>query len=61
MSAPALDRGPKVCEGSCAEHRGPVTTVHVVHTETGHDWGNFEYCDAAKEEDRLRGMTVKEV
>jgi hypothetical protein len=49
------------CDGSCEEHIGEVRPVHVVHIATGHDWGNFYYCDAAKEEDVGRGMRVEEI
>jgi len=47
------------CEGGCFEDRtclGEVVTVHVEHPN--HDWGNFNYCQTAIEEDRSRGLTV---
>ncbi len=44
------------CEGSCEEHRGEVVRVRV--TDTGKDWGEFDYCEAAIEEDKRRGLFV---
>lgn len=46
------------CEGSCEQHIGAVTRVHV--WDGAYDWGLFTYCEAAKEEDRNRGLTVDE-
>lgn len=48
-----------ICQGSCDPHEGAVRTVRVVHPN--HDWGDFQYCDTAVEEDRSRGMEVTDV
>jgi len=37
-----------------------VRTVHVVRPG-GTDWGQFDYCQNAIDEDRRRGFTVTEV
>lgn len=57
MMNTALREGkPKKCEGSCEEHRGEVVRVKV--TDTGKDWGEFDYCQEAIEEDKRRGLEV---
>ncbi len=45
------------CDGACEEHIGDVRRVHV-QINTGHDWGEFNYCEAAIDEDRARGLIV---
>ena len=45
------------CDGSCEEHTGDVTIVHV--RSDNHDWGIFHYCETAIEEDRWRGLWVE--
>lgn len=52
---------PVCCDGSCEEHRGPVQQVHVVNPTTGTDWGIFNYCQTAIEEDTKRGLIVTPV
>lgn len=47
----------KNCEGACESHVGEVITVHV-ETAGGYDWGEFDYCKLAIEEDRHRGLIV---
>ena len=50
-----------MCEGGeCCEngHEGEVKSVNVTHTNSKHDWGNFNYCDNAIKEDRRMGLTV---
>jgi hypothetical protein len=49
--------GNKICEGSCDPHKGEVVRVHV--TDTGKDWGEFDYCQEAIAEDRRRGLSVE--
>ncbi len=46
------------CEGDCENHEGEVRQVHVIDKKTLHDWGLFEYCDSAINEDRGRGFEV---
>lgn len=41
------------CDGNCEAHRGDVKLVTVG------GWGYFAYCEAAIEEDRLRGLVVE--
>lgn len=45
------------CEGSCEEHKGDVKRVHVWYGSK--DWGEFDYCDQAIEEDERRGMQIE--
>jgi CO dehydrogenase/acetyl-CoA synthase beta subunit len=40
------------CDGACEHHEGDVRTVLV------RGWGNFNYCQAAIDEDRRRGLWV---
>jgi len=40
------------CDGACEEHTGEVKVVNV------HNWGNFNYCESAIEEDTHRGLIV---
>lgn len=47
----------KKCDGACESHVGEVVTVHV-ETVSGYDWGEFDYCESAIEEDRRRGLIV---
>jgi hypothetical protein len=46
------------CEGACEEHAGPLRLVRVKDMRTGHDWGNFLYCEAAIQEDIARGLAI---
>ena len=48
------------CEGGCQEHTGK-TMVCRVTTASGHDWGYWSYCGTARNEDRSRGLRVREV
>jgi hypothetical protein len=50
----------KFCEGSCEKHIGEVRRVHV-YGKNGYDWGEFDYCDTAINEDINRGMTIKNI
>lgn len=43
------------CEGSCIEHTGEVIRVMVS------GWGEFNYCEAAIQEDIRRGLSVEPV
>lgn len=45
------------CDGECAECRGSLTVVQVTHPN--HDWGFFCYCEAAVQEDLMRGLSVR--
>jgi len=47
-----LRTGP--CQGSCEEHIGEPSIVHVG------GWGYFRYCEAAIAEDRRRGLSITE-
>lgn len=49
----------RLCEGSCKDHKGEVSLVHVRHAN--HDWGMFRYCAEAITEDRRRGLIVEAV
>jgi hypothetical protein len=40
------------CDGACNPHEGDVRTVIV------EGWSNFNYCQAAIDEDRRRGFWV---
>jgi len=42
-----------VCDGSCKVHYGQVRRVRVVAV-SGHDWGEFDYCKVAIDEDTQR-------
>lgn len=46
--------------GECCEdgHDGEVKAVNVIDEKSGHDWGEFNYCDNAIKEDIRRGLTV---
>ncbi len=57
MNTALRELKPKKCEGSCEEHRGQVVRVKV--TDIGKDWGEFDYCEEAIEEDERRGLDVK--
>lgn len=46
-----------MCDGSCTTHAENVRTVHVWYGS--HDWGLFNYCDHAIQEDESRGMTIE--
>lgn len=49
------------CEGACGRwkgHAGLVRKVHVSDPRTGTDWGFFDYCENAVDEDRGHGLTV---
>ena len=45
------------CEGSCEEHIGEVIQVKV--KSITHDWGDFWYCEVARQEDQQRGLSVE--
>ena len=46
----------KTCQGDCAECGGEQRVVRITHPT--HDWGFFNYCEAAILEDISRGLTV---
>ena len=46
-----------ICDGSCEEHTGIVRRVNV--SDKGFDWGEFNYCETAIQEDINRGLNVK--
>lgn len=46
------------CDGSCGEHVGAIRKVRVWYG--CFDWGYFNYCQAAVEEDERRGLIVNE-
>lgn len=48
------------CEGGCTEHTGTVKVCRVA-TRSGNDWGYWSYCANARNEDRSRGLVVREV
>jgi len=52
-----------MCEGACVElengHSGIDKLVHVIDEDSGHDWGNFVYCENAIKIDKDRGLTVE--
>ena len=47
-----------LCQGVCKAHRGVVHRCEVRDIRHGKDWGMFDYCDEAIEEDRRRGLDV---
>lgn len=47
------------CDGNCEVHRGDVHRVHV--SNISHDWGEFNYCEAAIEHDKAIGFDVLHV
>jgi hypothetical protein len=52
----------KECDGSCNSNKtcaGEIVRVHVFGGWT--DWGEFNYCQHAIQEDRKAGLTVNEV
>jgi hypothetical protein len=49
------------CEGSCEQHHGEVVSVRVIDKDTGQDWGLFNYCEEAIQEDLRRGFEVKRI
>ena len=51
-----------LCDGGeCCEkgHEGEVREVNVTDEKSGHDWGNFNYCENAVKEDIERGLLVE--
>lgn len=46
------------CDGACENHIGDVIAVNVVDQKDGRDWGDYNYCEAAIEEDRDAGFAV---
>lgn len=46
----------RICEGECEEHGEEVQRVHVYHVKK--DWGEFDYCPAAIDQDTINGMDV---
>ena len=44
------------CEGNCEKHDGPVRCVRVYNNSK--DWGIFNYCNEAINEDIRRGFNV---
>jgi len=56
-----MSTGTDECEAACDEHKGAVTRVRVKHPKTGHDWGEYLYCEAAREADESHGLEVVEV
>jgi hypothetical protein len=54
----------KKCDGACEVHSGEVRKFHVYYKRNGKistDWGFYHYCEAAKETDERRGLTVAPV
>jgi hypothetical protein len=47
------------CEGNCTVHRGTIKRVEVHDIRNGRDWGLFDYCDEAIEDDIRSGFSVR--
>ena len=45
------------CDGACEKHVGRVVVVGVV-SESGKDWGEFNYCQQAIQDDTEDGFVV---
>ena len=45
------------CEGNCDNHYGKIQRVHV--SDNGKDWGHYNYCQVAINEDKSRGLQVE--
>ena len=59
-----IKQEPKVCDGgdNCllqGGHKGDVKSVNVTDKESELDWGKFNYCERAIEEDVKRGFLVE--
>jgi hypothetical protein len=50
---------PLACDGGCDEHVGEHRYVRVTDPKSGHDWGNFCYCEEAVRIDEFRGLRVE--
>ena len=61
VKKPTGDPRRPICDGGCRIHIGRIRTVTVVDKDSGRDWGEFNYCQEAIDEDTKRGFEVKEI
>ena len=47
-----------ICEGNCGDHIGKVTKTRVIDPSDWLDWGWFNYCETAIQDDREAGLIV---